>query len=302
MEFDESDGDEAAFVHEATQYYQVYDAKTGQLLVESPGFAPMGLHLTSAEVQAFRAQPQVGGHLHPVRTRADLQQRADGPGGRTYLMQVGVSLAPMDAALTAVPRLSCGGACRSGLVAGGVAAWWLSGFALRPLSKLAARRRPDRCDEPGDTIAGARRGDELDRVATAFNSTLARLETAVEEMRHFSTALAHDLRTPLAALRGEIELALQRRANDETEQRALVSQIEELDKLKRLIDHVLTLARAESGQIHLRFSPVDVGELAAFVVDQLEPVAQSLGVQLRCERFGADHRLGRRRAGSSGWS
>ena len=55
-------------------------------------------------------------------------------------------------------------------------------------------------------------GDELDDVAIAFNETLARLEHAVGEMRQFSTALAHELRTPLAALRGEIELALQRPA------------------------------------------------------------------------------------------
>jgi signal transduction histidine kinase len=105
-------------------------------------------------------------------------------------------------------------------------------------------------------------------------------------MRHFSTALAHDLRTPLAALRGEIELALQRRGNDETEQRALASQIEELDKLKRLIDRVLTLARAESGQIQLRFSTVDAGALAALLCDQLEPVAHSRGVRLAAEQSG----------------
>ena len=54
--------------------------------------------------------------------------------------------------------------------------------------------------------------DELDEVAHAFNETLGRLEQAVGEMRQFSTALAHELRTPLAALRGEIELALMQRS------------------------------------------------------------------------------------------
>lgn len=286
VDFDANDGDEAAFVHEATQYYQVYDAKSGQLLVESPGFAPMGLHLTSAEVQAFRAQPRfedISTEYGRVRISNSV---IAGPGGRSYLMQVGVSLAPMDAALSSY-RGQLWWRVLLGLVAGIVAAWWLSGFALRPLSNLVSHigRIDVSSLETRLPVSGS--GDELDRVAIAFNETIARLEVAVEEMRHFSTALAHDLRTPLAALRGEIELALQRRANDETEQRALVSQIEELDKLKRLIDHVLTLARAESGQIHLRFSAVEVGELAAFLVEQLEPVAQARGVQLRCERSGA---------------
>jgi heavy metal sensor kinase len=286
VEFDESDGDEAAFVHEATQYYQVYDAQTGQLLVESPGVAPLGLHLTSSEVQAFRAQPQfedVSTEYGRVRISNSV---ISAPGGRAYLMQVGVSLAPMDAALGGY-RDQLWWRVLVGLVAGSVAAWWLSGFALRPLSNLAAdiARIDVTSLETRLPVRGA--GDELDRVATAFNDTLARLEIAVEEMRHFSTALAHDLRTPLAALRGEIELALQRRSSDEAEQRALASQIEELDKLKRLIDHVLTLARAQSGQIHLRFSAVDVAALAASLVEQLEPVAQSRGVQLFSERAGS---------------
>jgi signal transduction histidine kinase len=131
---------------------------------------------------------------------------------------------------------------------------------------------------------GAR--DELDDVARAFNETLERLEHSVAEMRQFSAALAHELRTPLAALRGEIELALRAAATEE-QARGLASQIEELDKLTRLIDQVLTLARAEAGQIPLTFAPVNVSDLAASLVEQLEPVAQARGIELRCEHVAA---------------
>jgi signal transduction histidine kinase len=102
-------------------------------------------------------------------------------------------------------------------------------------------------------------------------------------MRQFSTALAHELRTPLAALRGEIELAL-RATRDTDLQRSLASQIEDIDRLTRLIDRVLTLARAESGQIALTFGSIDLGELAASLVDQLEPVAHAHSIELKCER------------------
>ena len=130
--------------------------------------------------------------------------------------------------------------------------------------------------------------DELEDVARAFNDTLARLEHSVGEMRQFSAALAHELRTPLAALRGEIELALRTLGHrDDAERSTLASQIEELDRLARLIDQILTLARAESGQIRLTFAPVDVGALAASLVEQLEPVAQARTIELRCERNGA---------------
>ena len=93
--------------------------------------------------------------------------------------------------------------------------------------------------------------DELDDVAHAFNETLARVEDAVGEMRQFSTALAHELRTPIAALRGEIELAARKPGATDEQRQAAASQLEELDKLKRLIGQLLTLARAESGQIPL---------------------------------------------------
>jgi two-component system, OmpR family, sensor kinase len=108
---------------------------------------------------------------------------------------------------------------------------WLAGVALRPLIDLAdvaktidigdlRRRLPNR---------GAR--DELDVVATAFNDTLARLEHAVGEMRQFSTALAHELRTPLAALRGDAEMAMRQPGGPADVHRRFASQLEEIDKL-----------------------------------------------------------------------
>jgi signal transduction histidine kinase len=124
--------------------------------------------------------------------------------------------------------------------------------------------------------------DELEDVTLAFNETLGRLERSIGEMRQFSTALAHELRTPLAALRGEIELAL-RATRDVDLQQSLASQIEDIDRLTRLIEHVLTLARAESGQIPLSFGAVDLGELANSLVETLEPVANARTIALRCE-------------------
>jgi len=129
----------------------------------------------------------------------------------------------------------------------------------------------------------------------AFNETLGRLERSIGEMRQFSTALAHELRTPLAALRGEIELAL-RATRDVDLQQSLASQIEDIDRLTRLIEHVLTLARAESGQIPLSFGAVDLGELASSLVVTLEPVANARTIALRCEPASAIVALG-----DAGW-
>ena len=86
--------------------------------------------------------------------------------------------------------------------------------ALAPLTTLAAEARSVNIETLDRRLPIRGTGDQLDEVAIAFNETLANLESAVGEMRQFSSALAHELRTPLAALRGEMELALLRTRSD----------------------------------------------------------------------------------------
>lgn len=280
--FDANDNDQAAFVHEATRYYQVYDVETGRLLAESNGFAPLGLQLTPAEVTALRDQSapvDIETEYGRLRISSSVRMAAN---GRAYLLQVGTSLVPLDAMLGRYRDLLLWRVPAALLIAL-LAAWWLSGFALRPLSQVAvaARQIDVKTLEQRLPVRGV--NDELDGVVRAFNGTLGRLEHAVGEMRQFSAALAHELRTPLAALRGEIELALRAPGTSDVHQAAFSSQIEEIDRLTRLIDHILTLARAESGQIRLTRARVNLGDLAASLVEQLEPLAEARDIDLRCE-------------------
>ena len=120
--------------------------------------------------------------------------------------------------------------------------------ALAPLTALAAAARDVDVGTLRPASPHAGHGDQLDDVATAFNETLASLDDAVGEMRQFSSALAHELRTPLAALRGEIELALLHGRRRVRAADRAASQIEEIDKLTRMVNQLLTLARAESGR------------------------------------------------------
>jgi heavy metal sensor kinase len=284
--FDASDNHQAAFVHEATRYFRVYDVETGRRLATSSGFASLGLELTPAEVRAFRAQPRrfdVETAYGRLRVASSLRTL---PGHATYLLQVGVPLAPMDAALGRYRDLLLW-PVPVALLAAAFGAWWLSGVALRPLSRMAGAARHIDVTTLDYRLPVRGVDDELDRVAYAFNETLSRLEHAVGEMRQFSAALAHELRTPLAALRGEIELALRTPGTSDAQQRLWSSQIEEIDRLTRLIDQILTLARAEAGQIRLTFAPVDLGDLAASLVEQLEPVAQARSISLTCEKSGS---------------
>jgi len=281
VEYNTNDSDQASFVHEATRYYQVYDSATGRLLVQSPDIAPLGLSLTRGEIVLLLATSQPSDITTPYGRLRIVNSPIAGPGGRTYLLQVGVSLRALDAALSRYRDLLLVLTPLSLLLAA-AGAWWLSGFALAPLTRAAFAARDIDIATLGRRLPTRGVKDELEDMTLAFNETLGRLERSIGEMRQFSTALAHELRTPLAALRGEIELAL-RATRDVDLQQSLASQIEDIDRLTRLIDHVLTLARAESGQIPLSFGAVDLGELASSLVETLEPVANARTIALRCE-------------------
>ena len=284
VEYNTADGDQAAFVQEATRYLQIYDVATGRLLLQSDS-VPLGLRLTPDQVKTYRAQLlpfDVTTQFGRVRiSNSAIRDR----NGREYLVEVGLSLTTMDAALRRYRDLLLW-LLPAALGVAALASWVLSSFALRPLTVVAGAAREIDVGTLERRLPTRGVRDELEDVAVAFNDTLARLEHSVGEMRQFSAALAHELRTPLAALRGEIELALRGSGRNEDERTRLASQIEELDRLARLIDQILTLARAESGQIRLTFAPVDVGALAASLVEQLEPVAQARTIDLRCERNG----------------
>lgn len=281
VEYNTNDSDQASFVHEATRYYQVYDSATGRLLVQSPDIAPLGLSLTRGEIVLLLATSQPSDITTPYGRLRIVNSPIAGPGGRTYLLQVGVSLRTLDVSLSRYRDLLLVLTPLSLLLAA-AGAWWLSGFALAPLTRAAFAARDIDIATLGRRLPTRGVKDELEDVTLAFNETLGRLERSIGEMRQFSTALAHELRTPLAALRGEIELAL-RATRDVDLQQSLASQIEDIDRLTRLIEHVLTLARAESGQIPLSFGAVDLGELANSLVETLEPVANARTIALRCE-------------------
>jgi signal transduction histidine kinase len=142
--------------------------------------------------------------------------------------------------------------------------------------------------------------DELGRLASVFNETLARLQTSFEQMRQFTANVSHELRTPLTAIRSVGEVGL-RGHRDETVYRGIIgSMLEEADRLASLVDRLLTLSRAETGQAApLARQPLDLRALAEDVVGHLSVLAeekrQTIGVE-GAEATGVADRLVLRQA------
>jgi len=107
-------------------------------------------------------------------------------------------------------------------------------------------------------------------------------------MKQLTASMAHELRTPLAALRGEAEIALLHGGSVRELKRVLSSQLEEIDKLTKLIGQLLMVTKAESGLLRLEYKPVDIEALLRELDDTLSVLASAKGITLT---FGYDENL-----------
>src|SRR5262249_30194726 len=129
--------------------------------------------------------------------------------------------------------------------------WWVAGRALRPMASLSSAAQQINLSALDQRLPVRGAGDELDRLAATFNEMFSRLARAIGEMKQFTASISHELRTPLSILRGEAEVALMRPVNEQEYRQMISSQLEEFEKLTRLINQLLTIARAEAGEIRL---------------------------------------------------
>jgi signal transduction histidine kinase len=211
-----------------------------------------------------------------------------GPGG-PYVVLVAQSLQPMERSVTTVTALLATTMPILLLVVGG-ATFVLAGWSLRPVE--AIRRRV--ADISGRDISGRvpvpEAEDEIARLATTMNAMLARLETAQATQRRFVADASHELRSPLAALRANVELAANPRTASAASAETLLA---ETDRLERLVTDLLLLAKADERGQRVDRSDVDLDDLVQAERTRLR--AQSgltIGGQVQAVRVRGDrHQL-----------
>ncbi|MBX7218388.1 MAG: HAMP domain-containing histidine kinase [Blastocatellia bacterium] len=157
----------------------------------------------------------------------------------------------------------------------GWGSWILVGGALKRVDRLTRTAQHIGENNLRERIEAGDSGDELTRLAETFNQMLARLDAAFERQKQFTADAAHELRTPLAVMRGELELALRRSDVPETHALTFGSLLEETLRLSTLVDDLLTLARSDSGELRLEFHPVDMTALCQEMYEYLLPLAES---------------------------
>jgi signal transduction histidine kinase len=166
------------------------------------------------------------------------------------------------------------------LLAASLGGYALAAGALRPVELLRRRAEAVTPGEPSK-LPVPRPADEVSRLAVTLNDMLARLQAAVEHERRFVADASHELRTPLALLRTELDLALRRPRSREELENALRSAAEETQRLSRLADDLLLIARADQGSLPMQREPVAAADLLSDAAGRFANRASSLGRELR---------------------
>jgi len=162
----------------------------------------------------------------------------------------------------------------------GLLGWALAARAIRPLNLVAATAQEITGNNLSLSIPRRNANDELDNLIDSFNRMTVRLSHSFDQIRQFSTDVSHELRTPLTAIRGQLEVALFTAEKPEQFRDAMVNALEDVEKLSSIVRALLLLSQAESGQLVLQKTPLDLGEVVADVVDQFQIPADEKNVKL----------------------
>ena len=165
----------------------------------------------------------------------------------------------------------------------GLFGWFLARRALAPVNSVARAAQAITHSNLNTQIPLRGAGDELDRMIEAFNRMMERLSFSFAQIRQFSTDASHELRTPLTIIRGQLEVALFTAKTVEQYRDAMVNALEDVERLSNIVKALLMLSQAESGQLVLKKSPLDIAEVVRDMVEEFQVPAEAQGLRLTAE-------------------
>jgi heavy metal sensor kinase len=156
----------------------------------------------------------------------------------------------------------------------GLTGFMVAGRALRPVDLMARHAAKISAERLDDRLTISNPDDELGHLGQAFNMTLGRLQESFDQLRRFTADASHELRTPLTAIRSVGEVALQKVGGVAYYRDIIGSMLEEVNRLTRLVESLLTISRADAAQIELHQTAVNALELVQEAAALLESLAE----------------------------
>jgi heavy metal sensor kinase len=233
----------------------------------------------------------------PARTRAPLRGEAPGPQPpqqRNQFRESVMAMPPGDMILvghsiqtemtelhrTAWKLASVGGIILLLGLAGG---WWLASRAIRPIEDISATAVKISAGDLSQRINIGETESELGRLASVLNSTFARLDAAFAQQQQFTSDAAHELRTPVSVMLTQTQTALNRERSAEQYRETVESCQRAAQRMRRLIESLLELARLDAGQQQMKQMRFDLGQTARDCAELLKPLADERDVKIICD-------------------
>lgn len=234
----------------------------------------------SANAPADMAKPQVEpGQRYAVRTVGQ-QREAYRITTLGRCLLVGRSIAPEQAALRRLAwYLAAAGA--GVLAIGLLGGWWVATRAMRPIEDISATAERISAGDLSQRIPGSDASNELGRLAVVLNSTFSRLEAAFAQQARFTADAAHELRTPVSVILTHAQNGLASAPLGEEPREAFEACQRAAQRMRRLLESLLELARLDAGQDSMKHTPFDLAELTREIVELVEPLAEPRGVTLQ---------------------
>jgi heavy metal sensor kinase len=170
------------------------------------------------------------------------------------------------------------------IIFSGLSAWFLAGITLRPVKKIINTARLIGAENLKARIALPESHDEIRLLAETFNEMLDRLEKTFSSQREFIEDFSHEIKTPLAIIKGELEVTLKKIRSVKEYETTLHSSLEEIDRIIKVVDDLLTLARLEARDFILSSDSVKLAELVQELVKEVEILARRKNLRVDFEK------------------
>jgi len=203
------------------------------------------------------------------------------PDGTRFVVESGVSYRRIEVVLNGllvtfaiyVPFL---------VLLGVISGYWLMRRSLRPVDEMTSKAEGITSSNLSERLPVIRTGDELERLSTALNRMIERLDEAFQHIHRFSADASHELRTPLTILQLELEALAQNRQLDPELANQVGSALEETARMSHIVENLLTISRLDAGELKIEKSRIDLGQLASSTADQMKLLAEEKSVTMRC--------------------
>ena len=283
-DYDKDDPDEDFAVERLRRVYVLADAK-GCVMEFSTIYESIGIEQPK-EIEAA------------IRSGQPVWKRRVSPHGIPYLVRAGVVFddkhhspfyvavgRPMDEGEKILKRYTWmyAGLIPFSLLCGCLLGWFLTGRALMPVMQVAQTAQRITGSNLSLRIPTRAAGDELDYLILTFNRMIERLENSFQQIRQFSTDVSHELRTPITAIRGQLEVALFTAKTVEQYRDATLNSLQDIERLSQIVRALLLLSQAESGQLALQKTRLDLSSVVRDIVDQFQIPAEGAHVELSAD-------------------